>query len=96
VRKDFPVFGTGAFRPLYASNPKVLAFLRGDRQPILVVANLGASSQPVELDLSEYAGHIPVEMSARTPFPRIGELYYLLTVGPHGFYWFELMEELPE
>ncbi|MPZ73313.1 MAG: maltose alpha-D-glucosyltransferase [Nitriliruptorales bacterium] len=96
VRKTHPVFGVGSFRPLGASNPKVLAFLRGERNPILVVANLGSSSQPVELDLSEYTGHIPVEMSARTPFPRIGDLSYLLTVGPHGFYWFELMEELPE
>ena len=92
VRKNHPVFGTGAFRPLDATNPKVLAFLRGQRNPILVVANLGSSSQPVELSLSEYAGHTPVEMSARTPFPAIGELPYLLTLAPHGFYWFQLME----
>ena len=92
VRKNHPVFGTGSFRPLDATNAKVLAFLRGERNPILVVANLGSSSQPVELELSEYAGHTPVEMSARTPFPAIGDLPYLLTLAPHGFYWFQLME----
>jgi maltose alpha-D-glucosyltransferase/alpha-amylase len=95
VRKTHPVFGTGSFRALETSNPKVLAFLRGERNPLLVVANLGATSQPVELDLQEYAGHIPVEMLGRTPFPPIGDLPYLLTVGPHFFYWFELNEELP-
>jgi maltose alpha-D-glucosyltransferase / alpha-amylase len=95
VRKTHPVFGTGTFRALDTSNPKVLAFLRGDRNPVLVVANLGASSQPVELDLSQYAGHTPVEMLARTPFPRVGDLPYLLTLAPHGFYWFELTAEEP-
>ena len=96
VRKNHPVFGTGSFRALETTNPKVLAFLRGERNPILVVANLGASSQPVELHLSEYDGHTPVEMSARTTFPDIGELPYLLTLAPHGFYWFQLMEELED
>jgi maltose alpha-D-glucosyltransferase / alpha-amylase len=32
-------------------------------------------------------------MLARTPFPHIGELPYLLTLAPHGFYWFELTTE---
>jgi maltose alpha-D-glucosyltransferase/alpha-amylase len=29
----------------------------------------------------------------RIPFPLIGELPYLLTFGPHAFYWFELSQE---
>jgi maltose alpha-D-glucosyltransferase/alpha-amylase len=32
-------------------------------------------------------------MTGRTPFPPIGELPYLLTFGPRGFYWFLLQEE---
>jgi maltose alpha-D-glucosyltransferase/alpha-amylase len=32
----------------------------------------------------------PVEMLGRVHFPSIGELPYLLTMGPHGFYWFTL------
>ena len=32
-------------------------------------------------------------MTGRTPFPPIGELPYLLTFGPRGFFWFLLEEE---
>jgi maltose alpha-D-glucosyltransferase / alpha-amylase len=28
----------------------------------------------------------------RSRFPRIGELQYLLTLAPRGFYWFQLVE----
>jgi maltose alpha-D-glucosyltransferase/alpha-amylase len=51
----------------------------------------------VELDLAaadrELEGMTPVEVFGRTPFPRIGEWPYLLTLGPHGFYWFVLERE---
>jgi maltose alpha-D-glucosyltransferase/alpha-amylase len=47
----------------------------------------------VELDLSEFEGSSPEEMLGRSRFPRIGELPYLLTLGPRGFYWFRLVEE---
>ncbi len=92
VRKQHPVFGSGSFAALDTSNSKVLAFLRGDRRPILVVANLAATAQPVELDLQRYAGHSPVELLGGTPFPPVGDWPYLLTLGPHGFYWFELAD----
>ena len=32
----------------------------------------------------------PTELLGGVPFPRIGELPYLLTVGGYGFYWFRL------
>jgi maltose alpha-D-glucosyltransferase / alpha-amylase len=35
---------------------------------------------------------VPVELFGETPFPRIGELPYLLTFAPHGFYWFKLVD----
>jgi maltose alpha-D-glucosyltransferase / alpha-amylase len=94
VRKAHPVFGTGAFTALEPSNGKVLAFLREDdhHEPVLVVANLAATAQPVELDLSAYEGRIPVEMLGGAHFPQIGDLPYLLTLWPHGFYWFRLEE----
>jgi maltose alpha-D-glucosyltransferase/alpha-amylase len=50
------------------------------------------SAQAVELDLSAFEGMIPEEMFGRTAFPRIGELPYLLTLAPRGFYWFALVE----
>ena len=33
------------------------------------------------------------ELMGRVPFPRIGELPYLLTLGPHSFYWFQLVDQ---
>jgi maltose alpha-D-glucosyltransferase/alpha-amylase len=32
-------------------------------------------------------------MLGRTAFPRIGELPYLLTLAPRGWFWFLLQEE---
>jgi maltose alpha-D-glucosyltransferase / alpha-amylase len=91
VRKRWPVFGEGTFDALDAANPSVFAFVRKlDDHVVLCVNNLSRFAQPVELDLRTYAGTIPVEMLGRVHFPRIGELPYLLTMGPHGFYWFTL------
>ena len=60
---------------------------------MLCVHNLARSAQAVQLDLSEYAGMVPVEMLGRTAFPAIGELPYLLTLAPRGFFWFQLRQE---
>jgi maltose alpha-D-glucosyltransferase/alpha-amylase len=57
---------------------------------VLVVANLSRFVQYAELDLSAFPGHVPVELFGRNPFPPIGKQPYLLTVGPHSFYWFAL------
>ncbi|WP_433698347.1 maltose alpha-D-glucosyltransferase [Nocardiopsis sp. CA-288880] len=91
IRKRHPVFGTGEFTELNATNPGVLAFIRehGDDR-MLCVNNLSRFPQPVELDLSRYAGVSPVECVGGVRFPEIGELPYLLTLPGHGFYWFQL------
>jgi maltose alpha-D-glucosyltransferase/alpha-amylase len=39
---------------------------------------------------------VPVEVFGLNPFPAIGELPYLLTLGPHGFLWFVLDESRRE
>jgi len=94
LRKEHRVFGRGTIEFLHPDNAKVLAFLRrGEGETILVVANLSRFAQYVELDLREYEGRVPVELFGRTQFPEIGELPYLLTLGPHTFYWFALTEE---
>jgi maltose alpha-D-glucosyltransferase / alpha-amylase len=91
VRRRHPVFGEGAFEALDATNPSVFAFLRSSPQEtILCVNNLSRFAQPVELDLRRFAGWTPVELVGKVHFPRIGELPYLLTMAPHGFYWFVL------
>jgi maltose alpha-D-glucosyltransferase / alpha-amylase len=91
VRKSYPVFGRGTQTFLRPENRRVLAYLREHQGvEILCVANLSRFAQYVELDLSRFAGRTPVELIGRVHFPRIGELPYLLTLGPHDFLWFEL------
>ncbi|MCC6124803.1 MAG: maltose alpha-D-glucosyltransferase [Pirellulales bacterium] len=91
MRQQSQVFARGALRFLLPDNPKVLAYLRSYQgESILVVANLSRFSQFVELDLAEFRGGTPIELFGQTLFPRIGELPYLLTLGPHGFYWFAM------
>ena len=95
LRRQHRAFGRGSMEILESENRAVLAYLRRYRgEVILVVANLSRFAQPVELDLREFEGRTPVELFGRTEFPRIGELPYLLTLGPHGFIWFRLETEV--
>jgi maltose alpha-D-glucosyltransferase/alpha-amylase len=94
LRKEHPVFGLGSYEPLRPSNPKVFAHVRRYEGDVaLCVHNLAASAQAVELDLSAFKGRSPEEMFGRNRFPRIGELPYLLTLAPRGFFWFLLKED---
>ena len=91
VRKSMPVFGRGSIEFLYPANHRVLAYVRQwEKDTILVVNNLSSAAQAVELDLRRYKGNILIEMFGRNIFPRVGDLPYLLTVGPYQFYWFRL------
>ena len=93
VRRAHPVFGRGTLEFLNPENRRVLAYLREhEGTTILCVANLSRFAQYVELDLSRFNGREPVELIGRVHFPRIGELPYLLTLGPHDFFWFELTD----
>ncbi|MGA8540219.1 MAG: alpha-glucosidase C-terminal domain-containing protein, partial [Terriglobales bacterium] len=60
------------------------------KETVLVVNNLSSAAQAVELDLRRYKGNILIEMFGGNIFPRIGDLPYLLTMGPYQFYWFRL------
>jgi maltose alpha-D-glucosyltransferase / alpha-amylase len=93
VRREHQAFGRGTQHFLRPANRKILAYLRrhGD-DVILCVANLSRTAQAVELDLDEFAGRTPVELTGRTAFPPVGHLPYLLTLPPYGFYWFTLSE----
>jgi maltose alpha-D-glucosyltransferase/alpha-amylase len=91
VRKRSPVFGRGTIEFLRPRNQAVLAYLRAWRdETLLIVANLSARSQPVELDLTAHDGAEPVEMLSGNRFPRITRTPYFLSLGPHGYYWFRL------
>jgi maltose alpha-D-glucosyltransferase / alpha-amylase len=94
LRKEHPVFGFGTYEPIDTSNPRIFAVVRAFEEDfVLCVHNLARSAQAVELDLSAHRGRYPVELFGRSRFPRIGELPYLLTLAPRGFYWFQLVEE---
>jgi maltose alpha-D-glucosyltransferase/alpha-amylase len=93
VRKSTLAFGRGTMTFIRPVNRAVLAYVRqhGD-EVILCVANLSRSAQATELDLSAWKDRIPLEMLGRTRFPAIGELPYMITLAPYGFYWFQLRE----
>ena len=91
IRRSHPVFGRGSIEFLRPANHRVLAYTRTlGSERVLVVNNLSSSAQAVEIDLRALAGAIPVEMFGGSLFPRIGELPYMLTLGPYAFYWFRL------
>ena len=94
MRRQHQAFGRGTFRLLYPKNRKVLAYLREyEGATMLCVANLARTPQAVELELSEFAGRMPIELDGGSVFPPIGQLTYLLTLPPYGFYWFLLADE---
>ena len=93
LRKLFPVFGRGSMKFFDPSNRKVLAYMRQYQdQRVLCVANLSRFAQPVDLDLSEAEGAIPVEMLGYVEFPAVERQPYRLTLAPYSFLWFELQQ----
>jgi maltose alpha-D-glucosyltransferase/alpha-amylase len=96
IRQRYSVFGIGKIRFINPTNRKVLCFLRYDgTNTILVACNLSRHAQPAEVDLSDWRGHVPVELVGETPFPRITERPYQITLGPYGFLWFRLDRPAP-
>ena len=99
VRSRHRAFGRGTQRFLYPNNRKILAYLRewtaedGHTETILCVSNLSRTAQAVELDLSAFAGRVPVDIVGGSVFPPVGQLTYLLTLPPYGFFWFLLAAE---
>ncbi len=94
MRKRFRAFGRGRIDFVPCDNPKVLAFVRTfEEERILVVVNLSRFSQVVDLDLGEYAGLTPVDVFSRTRFPQIRKEAYVLPLGFHDYYWFQLQTE---
>ena len=106
VRRQHPVFGTGRFEALSVDNPSILAYFRSEPErlagddggperigdTVMCVHNLSRFAQPVQLPLGRFEGRQPIELLGRVPFPRIGQLPYLLTLAPYGFLWFDLSE----
>jgi len=94
MRRRYKALGRGTMEFLHSENRKILAYVRKhEDEIILVVANLSRLVQCFELDLTQYRGMVPVELSGGTKFPAIGERPYFLNLGPFAFYWFALTRE---
>jgi maltose alpha-D-glucosyltransferase/alpha-amylase len=95
MRKRYHALGRGTMEFLHSENRKILAYVRRyEDEIILVVANLSRLVQAFELDLTEFKGMVPVELSGSIKFPIIGERPYFLNLGPFAFYWFALKREV--
>jgi maltose alpha-D-glucosyltransferase/alpha-amylase len=91
LRKAHPVFGLWTYEVIRTENTKIFAHIRRwEDDIVLAVHNVARSAQAVELDLSQFAGYVPEEMFGHSRFPAIGELSYLLTLAPRGYFWFLL------
>jgi maltose alpha-D-glucosyltransferase/alpha-amylase len=91
VRRQTRVFGRGSIEFLKPDNHRVLAFTRTHgRETVLAINNLSGTAQAVDLDLSPWAGAIPIEMFGASIFPRIRREPYIMMMGPYDFFWFRL------
>ncbi len=96
VRREHKVFGRGSLEFVPCHNRHVVAYVRAHRrrscarrqQPVAVRAARRARPEPLPAECA------PIEMLGNVPFPTIGELPYVITLGPHGFYWFRLEKPL--
>jgi maltose alpha-D-glucosyltransferase / alpha-amylase len=91
VRRKHKALGRGTLHFLYPSNRKVLAYMRQyEGETLLFLANVSRAPQATELDLAEFRGCVPVELTVGSAFPQIGGLPYMLTLPSYGLYWFRL------
>ena len=89
TRKRHPALMHGSLEWVPSENRKVLTYLREtEDERVLCVVNLSRYTQFVELDLSAFEGCRPVAMHGQVEFPPIGRLPYMLTLGPHDYFWF--------
>src|SRR5262249_4602676 len=96
-RRHYRAFGRGTMEFVQSENRKILAFVRRyEEETILVIANLSRYVQCSELDLGQYKGMVPVELSGSTRFPEIGDRPYFINLGPFAFHWFALERQREE
>jgi len=92
IRRRHHAFGRGTLEIVRPANRKILAYLRRfDGETVLCVANLSATAQAVELDLSQFKGCVPLELLGNNTFPPIGELPYFLTLQGYDFFWLQFV-----
>jgi maltose alpha-D-glucosyltransferase/alpha-amylase len=91
MRKRLNIFGRGEMKFLESSNAKVLSFVRTyEKQCIIVVANLSQFSQSTILNLTSFKGCDITEVFSQNRFQPVGEGDYPITIGPYGYFWFQV------
>jgi maltose alpha-D-glucosyltransferase / alpha-amylase len=91
IRQSCKAFSRGQVTFLSTENRRVTAYLcRSENEIALVVNNLSRYSQFASLDLRDLEGRIPVDLFGQNPFPAIGNVPYMVTLSPYGFYWFRI------
>ena len=94
MRKRLNIFGRGDIKFIESSNAKILAFARShEKQRIIVVANLSQFSQAATLNLSEYKDSDITEVFSQNRFMNVEEGDYTITIGPYGYFWFQVDSE---
>lgn len=99
VRKRYSLLSYGKLKFYYPDNKSILVFyVEKDNSYMLCVFNMSGSAQAAEISMPNFNGLTPFEIFGDTVFPRIGELPYLLTFSPYGYYIFDLRldHELPD
>jgi maltose alpha-D-glucosyltransferase / alpha-amylase len=93
-RKEYKAFSRGSIDFVDAGNSKILAFTRSYKEEIiLVIVNLSRYSQLARLDLSKYAGYMPVELFGQNMFPPITEDAYVFPLQFKNYFWFRLYKQ---
>ena len=94
MRKRLNVFGSGDLKFIESTNAKVLCFVRSlERQRIIVVANLSQFSQATTLNLAEFKECDITEAFSQNRFMSVGEGDYPITIGPYGYFWFQVDDQ---
>lgn len=91
MRKRLGVFGRGELKFIESSNAKVLCFIRTHKNHrVVVVANLSQFSQSTTLNFADYKDCDVTEVFSQNRFRSIDEGDYPITIGPYGYFWFQL------
>jgi maltose alpha-D-glucosyltransferase/alpha-amylase len=93
IRKAQPVLGWGSCEFLRVANRSILAYLRRtDEAVVLAVQNLSDMNQVITLDLSEFAGRVPLDLLGRRKesWPVIEAAAYSISLTPFDYYWLGL------
>ena len=92
VRRQHPVFGTGDYQNLPASDEAVLAYLRSNaNETVLVAANLSAEPRRATINLPNQQGAKLTDLFSGSDFGAIGDDGTLtLSFAPRGYYWLQV------